>query len=595
MQTRAAARRLAVAAATANDAVDASVTQTGAVEVPNITDAQAPPGNFPFTTKIIIKTGKRKRAGRRQAQPLKGGWVLPHGMGAGVASLETSSPPGDTAPPASSLATASVETEDPIQKDTTLPSQSGTKTTVVRQTRRTRASSQMTKTTNDDRNKDRKQEEPAIKMEESESVAIEKEDNRQNKRVRTALVLAKRASAATVPSNAALGLAGVKVEEKEVLKQLVPKLLIIKGITIRNNVVVKSSEKITVDAAQLLDPNLRRMVKRGKDNPYGLTPGFSPYPYRRVPTPDACEEVHRILTELHGEVKQPEKMPAASLEVAGCGEVPCVLDALLRTLISGNTLMALADAAIKNLAQHYGLRHEGTGAGSINWDKVRLSSHQELADAIKVAGNGPKRSHHIKQILDMVYEENIARAKERSSVTPTGAGEGSTGTVNAIHQPLSLDHMHSMSKDEAMAKFVSYPGIGIKTAACVTLFCLRMPCFAVDTHVHKFCRWLGWVPEKADPDNCFRHGDFMVPDHLKYGLHQLFIRHGQVCFKCRKATKPGTKDWNEAPDCPLEHLLDRSKDEAGTKAKQPKKIKEEASSGADDSGSDGVSDDGEEE
>ncbi|KAG7291620.1 hypothetical protein NEMBOFW57_001639 [Staphylotrichum longicolle] len=432
-------------------------------------------------------------------------------------------------------------------------------------------------------------------MEESETVAIEKEDNRQNKRVETTLVLAKRASEATAPSNAALRAAGVKVEEKDILKQLTPKLLIIKGITIRDNVVVKSSEKITVDAAQLLDPNLRRMVKRGKDNPYGLTPGFSPYPYRRVPTPDACEEVHRILTELHGEVKQPEKMPAASLEVAGCGEVPCVLDALLRTLISGNTLMALADAAIKNLAQHYGLRHEGTGAGSINWDKVRLSSHQELANAIKVAGNGPKRSHHIKQILDMVYEENIARAKERSSVSPTGAGEGSTGTVNAIHQPLSLDHMHAMSKDEAMAKFVSYPGIGIKTAACVTLFCLRMPCFAVDTHVHKFCRWLGWVPEKADPDNCFRHGDFMVPDHLKYGLHQLFIHDGQVCFKCRKATKPGTKDWNEAPDCPLEHLLDRSKDEAGTKAKQPKKVKEEASSGADDSGSDGVSDDGEEE
>lgn len=160
--------------------------------------------------------------------------------------------------------------------------------------------------------------------------------------------------------------------------------------------------------------------------------------------------------------------------------------------------------------------------------------------------------------------------------------------------------MHSMTKDEAMAKFVSYPGIGIKTAACVTLFCLRMPCFAVDTHVHKFCRWLGWVPENADPDNCFRHGDFMVPDHLKYGLHQLFIRHGQVCFKCRKATKPGTKDWKEAPDCPLEHLLDRSKDEAGSKPpkqpKQPKrhkKVKEETGSeadGSDNSESDGNTD-----
>lgn len=67
--------------------------------------------------------------------------------------------------------------------------------------------------------------------------------------------------------------------------------------------------------------------------------------------------------------------------------------------------MALADATIKNLAQHYGIRQDGVGAGSINWDKVRLSSHQELVQVIKVAGNGPKKSSHIKQILDKVYEE----------------------------------------------------------------------------------------------------------------------------------------------------------------------------------------------
>ncbi|SPQ19664.1 d2a410f9-7547-49b4-8ed0-89f924398cf2 [Thermothielavioides terrestris] len=340
----------------------------------------------------------------------------------------------------------------------------------------------------------------------------------------------------------------------------------------------KSSDKIIVDASKFLDPNFKRIVKRGKENPYGLTPGLSPYPYRRVPTPEACEEVHRILSEFHGEVKQPEKMPSASLEVAGCGEVPCVLDALLRTLISGNTLMAMADAAIKNLAQHYGLRTEGTGAGSINWDKVRLSSHQELVEVIKIAGNGPKKARHIKQILDMVYEENLQRAQGRPSLTKANPIQRGDGTCVATQNLLSLDHMHRMSKDEAMAKFVSYPGIGIKTAACVTLFCLRMPCFAVDTHVHKFCRWLGWVPAKADPDNCFRHGEVMVPDHLKYGLHQLFIRHGQQCFKCRKVTKPGTKEWDEAPDCPLEHLLDRSKDEAAAKPKRNGKVKEESDS-----------------
>ncbi|KAJ4298527.1 hypothetical protein N0V88_003557 [Collariella sp. IMI 366227] len=411
----------------------------------------------------------------------------------------------------------------------------------------------------------KKDDEPMVKLEESDRVVMEQEEEPPRKRKRTDASSTGRKIDATPADNGTLELVQLKVEQKDTPAQLAPKLLIIRGITFRDGAFARTLDKLVVDATQILDPNFRLQLKRGKENPYGLTPGFTPYPYRRVPTPEACEEVHRILTEMHGEVKQPEKMPVASLEIAGCGEVPCVLDALLRTLISGNTLMAAADAAIKNLAQHYGLRQTGTGAGSIDWGKVRLSSHQELAQAIKVAGNGPKRSHHIKQVLDMVYEENLQRAKEQPS----------TGT--ATQNLLSLDHMHTMTKDEAMAKFVSYPGIGIKTAACVTLFCLRMPCFAVDTHVHKFCRWLGWVPKGADPDNCFRHGDFMVPGHLKYGLHQLFIRHGQQCFKCRKATKPGTKDWNEAPECPLEHLLNRIKDETGPKVKQPRKVKEVSS------------------
>ena len=116
-----------------------------------------------------------------------------------------------------------------------------------------------------------------------------------------------------------------------------------------------------------------------------------------------------------------------------------------------------------------------------------------------------------------------------------------------------------MTKAEAMSALLRFPGVAIKTAACVILFRLRHPCLAVDTHVHRFCCWLGWTPERVDPDTCFNHVDFMVPDHLKYGLHQLFIKHGQECFKCRAATKPGTAAWESATECPLEELLDRGR------------------------------------
>jgi len=366
-----------------------------------------------------------------------------------------------------------------------------------------------------------------------------------------------------------------------------PKLLVfIKGAAVEDGVAKKRAEK----KVQGFQSSHRMILRKDVGGKYGLT-GFTPYPYWRFPTPEMCEEVYRILADMHGECMPPKKMPAASLEVAGCGEVPCVLDALLRTLISGYTLMARADAAIRNLADHYGIRDKGTGKGSIDWEKVRLSSEKELAGVIMIAGDGAKRSRFIKQILEMVYQENKERlAGERNTataiVTEIEDDDAAMGVDDADQivesqegevDLLSLDHMHKLDKGEALRKFVQYPGIGVKTAACVTLFCLQRPCFAVDTHVERFCNWLGWVPPNTNADNCFRHADAMVPDHLKYGLHQLFIRHGQICFKCHKATKPGTKEWNEAPDCPLEGLLTRNKQKAGSGKGRPKETSEETS------------------
>lgn len=569
-------KRLAEAAAAAAGTISAAVHHPEHSQVTSASEVQSP-ADKQATMRETTPYSKRKRAEKKQPQPLKGGWTLPHGMGVKAAEQDVEAPTTAVSMSLVSTPSSVSAVESGFSQGSTAASQTpNTDKTVSKQRKQTRLFSRTTKAGVSNGDSDSKEQSKTAKLEETERVSINEESAHPAKRAR---ITRSAAGMPSFPASISRTLAVTEVQaEGEILPSPShPKLLIIQGIVFNDGVVAKVMDKITVDAAQILDPNFRLTLKRGKENPYGLTPGFSPYPYRRVPTPEACEEVHRILTELHGEVKQPERMPAASLEVAGCGEVPCVLDALLRTLISGNTLMAMADAAIRNLVQHYGLRKRGTGAGSIDWEKVRLSSEQELAQVIRVSGNGPRKSHHIKLIIDMVFAENLQRGQEQASGSVTDAKQTMDGAVLVTSELLSLDHMHNMSKDEAIAKFVCYPGIGIKTAACVTLFCLRKPCFAVDTHVHKFCRWLGWIPEKADPDNCFRHGEVMVPDHLKYGLHQLFIRHGQQCFKCRKATKPGTKDWDEAAECPLEHLLDRSKNEAGAKPKG-KKVKQEESS-----------------
>ncbi|KAK8020364.1 amidophosphoribosyltransferase [Apiospora arundinis] len=314
----------------------------------------------------------------------------------------------------------------------------------------------------------------------------------------------------------------------------------------------------------------KRRVRKTKDNPYGFTPGETPYPDWQGPNHAQCEEVYRILADMHDDVQPlpPQKIPAPSLEVAGCGEVPCVLDGLIRTVLSGSTTFDTADKMLQALVNKFGVSEEGTGAGSVNWNNIRIADYEDVYQQLKAGGLGANKAKNIQAILGMVYEENMQRRaayiEERETGKEANLGHASSKTkgqkdleiLRADQKKLNLDFMHDMTKDEALHHFVRYPGVGVKTAACVTLFSLQRPCFAVDTHVFRMSRWLGWVPQKTNEDDTFRHLEVKCPDHLKYGLHQLFIRHGKTCYRCNDKSFKGTEAWDESV-CPLEHLLDR--------------------------------------
>ncbi|KAI8958616.1 DNA glycosylase [Daldinia sp. FL1419] len=326
----------------------------------------------------------------------------------------------------------------------------------------------------------------------------------------------------------------------------------------------------------------KSVAKKTKDNPYGLMPpGESPFPEWLAPSAEQCEEVHSFLTEMHGEVKAPKVISTPSLEVMGCGEVPSVLDGLLRTLLSGATRIEHIDMTLIPLAKKYGVSKEGVGKESINWNNVRLGSYQDLVDAIRSGGLANIKAKHIKATLDMVYQENIERHEAR-------LGEIKTNTCSNMNEQkdiemqeadqdyLSLEHLRGLSKHEILKELTKYPGIGVKTAACVILFCFQMPCIAVDTHVYRFSKWLGWAPKNANETDVFSHLEVHCPDHLKYGLHQLFIRHGQRCSRCSSGTAEGTADWDTLPMCPLEGLINRyDKKQSKAKPKLPKKVKQE--------------------
>ncbi|KAM5346867.1 hypothetical protein ACJ41O_009872 [Fusarium nematophilum] len=336
---------------------------------------------------------------------------------------------------------------------------------------------------------------------------------------------------------------------------------------------------------------VRKPVKKTKDNPYGLTPGITPFPEWTAPSAADCDEVYRRLAEVHGEAKAPDKIPAPSLEVSGCGEVPSVLDALVRTRLSANTSNRNSSAAFRGLVSTFGTVDEGIGKGSVDWNRVRTAPLGTIIEAIKTGGLAQIKGKDIKAILEMVHEENGMRREAFVQEKMSGraariiGAEGKTQgqkdleILKTEQDILSLDHIHGMHPDEAMKTLTKFPGIGVKTASCVILFCLQQPSFAVDTHVHRLTGWLKWMPPKATRDQTFSHLEVRIPNHLKYGLHKLFVQHGRSCIRCRANTSDGSEGWNKE-ECPLEGLVERTgKRQHGAKTATAKKrhVKEEDS------------------
>ncbi|KAL6917783.1 hypothetical protein ACHAPO_000410 [Fusarium lateritium] len=323
------------------------------------------------------------------------------------------------------------------------------------------------------------------------------------------------------------------------------------------------------DANVAMEIPVRKTVKKTKENPYGLTPGITPFPEWEAPSEEDCEEVYRRLAKIHGEAKAPEKIPAPSLEVSGCGEVPAVLDALIRTRLSANTSNRNSSAAFRGLVSTFGTVDKGIGKGSVDWNKVRIAPLPAIVESIKTGGLAQVKGKDIKAILELVYEENTERREAFLEEKSGGKASGITGAdgktqgqkdleiLKTDQEILSLDHIHGMAPEKAMQTLTKFPGIGVKTASCVILFCLQQPSFAVDTHVHRISGWLKWIPPKATRDQTFSHLEVRIPDHLKYGLHKLFVQHGRSCIRCRANTSEGSEEWNKS-ECPLDELMERT-------------------------------------
>jgi endonuclease III len=199
----------------------------------------------------------------------------------------------------------------------------------------------------------------------------------------------------------------------------------------------KVDELATAESASKMSPAKLRMLE---------SLSSSPFPDFAHPTPDECHEVNAALVKVHGKRVRPKELNLNALG-ANCGEVPSVLDALVRTILSQNTNNKNSSTAKHSLDETFGVG---------NYEAVRVAPLEEVVDALRCGGLANIKGGRIKRILNEVYEK---------------------------YGTLSLDHLHGVSDEEAKRELMAFDGVGPKTASCVLLFCLRRESFAVDTHV----------------------------------------------------------------------------------------------------------------
>jgi endonuclease-3 len=181
--------------------------------------------------------------------------------------------------------------------------------------------------------------------------------------------------------------------------------------------------------------------------------------------------------------------------------VPNVIDSLIGTILSQNTNSRNSTSAKHSLDEAFGRN---------NFGAIDSAPRSEVVEALRHGGLANRKAAIIQNLLK---------------------------DIKARHGVYSLQHLAApgVTDEEVMAELVSYDGVGPKTAACVLAFCLNRDAFAVDTHVFRLSKLLGWVPNRStgvDRVRAQAHLELRIPPEIKHALHCLMVHHGRACSEC---------------------------------------------------------------
>jgi endonuclease-3 len=185
---------------------------------------------------------------------------------------------------------------------------------------------------------------------------------------------------------------------------------------------------------------------------------------------------------------------------------------LISTMLSHRTTGSNEDLAFRQMWQRFG-----------SWEAIRDAPIAELAQTIAPSNFAEAKAPNIKETL-------------RCIITERGKA--------------SIDFLRDLSPEEGLSWLMSLPGVGIKTASLVLLFCFDKPVLPIDTHVHRVSQRLGLIGPKVNPTAAHPLLLALLPPDppLLYNFHLNMLRHGQkVCVwgtpRCPQCLLTDLCDW----------------------------------------------------
>jgi endonuclease III len=239
----------------------------------------------------------------------------------------------------------------------------------------------------------------------------------------------------------------------------------------------------------------RTIFRRSRSNPYTnryrFEFGEDRLPHHSEPTPQSLKEVAEILEKERMTLTNGALVTAEAFTPFHGGN-RLTVDALVRVIIAQACTNEVATEVQQTmrLAYPYHVNGKKVVGEKPNYHDVRMGSVKKLENVIKKGGLIFK-AQKIKDCLDTVFTKNVALLQpgevEYALNKPTA-----TDFVPGL---LSMEYIYTIYKEggkqAAFDSLIELPLMGVKSVCCLMGFHMRLPVFAVDTHVANMAKLLG--------------------------------------------------------------------------------------------------------